>query len=68
MHKGEPMYEDLAQISKARDIYRTLALLAILSPKPVAHENGKHSPRKDNHTTGEVVNVSAAGAEKGCMA
>jgi hypothetical protein len=35
------MHNDLAQIAKAKGIHRTLALLAILSPKPILNENGK---------------------------
>jgi len=60
------MYRDLAQMSKAKGIYRTLALLAILSPKPIRHETSKYSPRKDSHKTDEQVNISDAGVKKEC--
>jgi len=40
------MHKDLAQISKAQGIYRTLALLAILSHKLVKNETSKYSPKK----------------------
>jgi hypothetical protein len=43
------MHNDLAQISKARDIYRTLSLLAILSTKPAGNENGEHPERSESH-------------------
>jgi len=41
------MYTDLAQISKAKGIHRTLAILAILSSKPITNENGKASQKKE---------------------
>lgn len=62
------MYRDLAQMSKARGIYRTLALLAILSPKPVGHEASKYSPKRNSHKTDDQVNTSGANMKKECMA
>jgi hypothetical protein len=61
------MHKDLAQISKAQGIYRTLALLAILSPKPIRHETSKYSPRRDSHKADEQVNVGDAGEKNECM-
>lgn len=58
------MYKDLAQISKAKDIYRTLDLLAILSPKAAGHETSQYSPRKNSHKTDEQVDISDAGVTK----
>jgi hypothetical protein len=58
------MYKDLVQISKAKDIYRTLALMAILSPKPVEHETSKCETGKNSHTTEEQVDISDASATK----
>jgi hypothetical protein len=58
------MYKDLAQISKARAIYRTLDLLAILSPKAAGHETGQHLPVKNDHKTGEQIDVGEAGVTK----
>jgi len=43
------MYNDLAQISKAKGIHRTLAILAILSSKPVINENGKRTQEKEEN-------------------
>jgi hypothetical protein len=57
------MHKDLAQISKAQGIYRTLALLAILSHKPVGNETSKYSPKRDSHTTDEQVNVGDVGVK-----
>jgi hypothetical protein len=47
------MYNDLARISKAKGIYRTLSLLAILSSGPDRHENAKHLPLEDKHNQGK---------------
>jgi hypothetical protein len=60
------MHSDLAQMSKAPGIYRTLALLAILSHKTIAHETSKYSPRKDSHKTDEQVNISDDDVKKEC--
>jgi len=43
------MHNDLAQMSKARGIYRTLSLLAILSTRPSGNENGEHPQRRGGH-------------------
>ena len=40
------MHNDLAQIAKARGIHRTLALLAILSPKPIVNGNDRDLQKK----------------------
>lgn len=58
------MYKDLAQISKAKAIYRILALVAILSPKEAGHETGQHLPVKNSHKTDEQINLSDAGVTK----
>jgi hypothetical protein len=55
------MYNDLAQISKAKGIHRTLAILAILSSKPVRNENGKHSPKNQSHPADKQANVGDTG-------
>lgn len=60
------MYSDLARMSKAKGIYRTLALLAILSPKPIRHETSKYLPRRDSRKANEQVNISDAGVKKEC--
>jgi hypothetical protein len=57
------MHKDLAQISKAQGIYRTLALLAILSHKPVGNETSKYSPEKEDHKADEQVNVGDVGVK-----
>ncbi len=62
------MYGDLAQMSKARGIYRTLALLAVLSHKPVENENNKYSPIKENHKTDEQVSLGDVGVKNECVA
>ncbi|MGB8707103.1 MAG: hypothetical protein WCD72_04035 [Dehalococcoidia bacterium] len=62
------MHKDLAQISKAQGIYRTLALLAILSPKLVKNETSKYFPKRDSHTTDEQVNVGDVDVKDECMA
>jgi hypothetical protein len=58
------MYKDLAQISKAKDIYRTLDLLAILSHKGAGHETVKCEPGRNNYKTDEQVDISDAGITK----
>jgi len=58
------MYKDLAQISKAKDIYRTLDLLAILSAKIAGHETSQYSPEKNSHKTDKQVDTSDAGVTK----
>ncbi len=40
------MFNDLAQIAKAKGIHQRLALMAILSAKPVTTENDKRKPVK----------------------
>jgi hypothetical protein len=47
------VHKDLVQISKAQGIYRTLALLAILSPKLGGNESGKHLPKEDSNKPGK---------------
>jgi hypothetical protein len=54
------MYKDLSQISKAKDIYRTLDLLAILSPRSPRHETGQYSQPKQGHNWGEQADFSDA--------
>jgi hypothetical protein len=51
------MYNDLVRMSKARGIYRTMTLLAILSHKPVGNETIKYPLEKDSHETAKQVNV-----------
>jgi hypothetical protein len=51
------MHSDLAQMSKAPGIYRTLALLAILSHKPVGNETNKYSMEKESPEAAKQVNV-----------
>jgi hypothetical protein len=58
------MYKDLTQISKARDIYRTLDLLSILSAKAAPHETSQYSTGKSSHKTDEPVDTSDAGVTK----
>jgi hypothetical protein len=58
------MYKDLAQISRAKDIYRTLDLLAILSPRKAGFRTIKNTPGERSHTTKELVDISVAGTEK----
>jgi len=60
------MHKDLAQISKAQGIYRTLALLAILSPKLVKNGTSNYSPEKESRRADEQVNISDAGVKKEC--
>jgi hypothetical protein len=62
------MHNDLAQIAKAKGIYRTLALLAILSPKPVGNENGKYSRKNESHTADEQANDGDVGVKDECIA
>ena len=61
------MHKDLAQISNAQGIYRTLALLAILSHKPVGNETNKYSPEKEDHKADKQVNVGDVGVKDECM-
>jgi hypothetical protein len=58
------MYRDLAQISKAKDIYRTQALLAILALKPAGHEASKSLPKTDSHKQDDQVNTGGANMKK----
>ena len=53
------MHNDLAQISKARGIYRTLALLSILSPMPDVSKNVKPSPPEDSSNESNTVEAEA---------
>ena len=62
------MHKDLAQISKAQGIYQTLALLAILSHKPVGNETVKYSPEKEDHKADKQVNVGDVDVKDECMA
>jgi hypothetical protein len=43
------MHDDLAKMSKAKGIYRTLSLLAILSTKPAGNENGENPQGSRSH-------------------
>ena len=61
------MHKDLAQISKAQGIYRTLALLAILSPKLVKNETVKYSPEKEDHKADKQVNVGHVDEKYECL-
>lgn len=47
------MHGDLAQISKAKGIYRTIALWTILSPKLGANENSRHLSQEEVNKLGE---------------
>jgi hypothetical protein len=51
------MHNDLARIAKAKGIYRTLSLMAILS-KPAATENGR-----DKHESAEQVSAVDIGVK-----
>jgi len=62
------MHKDLAQISKAQGIYRTLALLAILSSKLVENETSKYSPEKNSYKADKQVNVCDVDVKDECMA
>ena len=62
------MHKDLVQISKAQGIYRTLALLAILSHKPVGNETNKYSLEKENHEAAKQVNVGHIDEKYECLA
>ena len=62
------MHKDLAQISKAQGIYRTLALYAILSTRLVKNETVKYSPEKEDHKADKQVNVGDVGVKDECMA
>lgn len=53
------MHNDLAQISKAKGIYRTLALLSILSPKLDIRKNVKHSPPEDSPNESNSIEAEA---------
>jgi hypothetical protein len=48
--------KDLAQMAKAKGIYRTLDLWAMLSPKLVGGETSKCLPKKDSSKAGKQVN------------
>ena len=61
------MHNDLAQMSKAKGIYRTMALLAILSPKPAMNKTSKYSPEKEDRQVNKQVNVGDVGAKDECM-
>ena len=62
------MHKDLTQISKAQGIFRTMALLAILSHKPVGNETNKYSPKKDSHKTDGQINVGDVDVKDKCIA
>jgi hypothetical protein len=62
------MYNNLVQIAKAKGIYRTLALCAILSPKPVGKETTKCSPKIHGRQTNKRVSVGDIGAGDKCLA
>jgi hypothetical protein len=62
------MHKDLAQISKAQGIYRTLALLSILSPKPAGNEISKFPPEKDTHKPDEQACAEDVSVNDECMA
>jgi len=62
------MHKDLAQISKAQGIYRTLALCAILSPRLVGKESSKYSPEKESHRADKQINVGDVDVKDECMA
>jgi len=53
------MHNDLAQISKAKGIYRTLALLSILSPMPDVNKNVKPSSPEDSSNESNSVEAEA---------
>jgi hypothetical protein len=62
------MHNDLAQMAKAKGIYRTLALCAILSPKPVKNEINKCPLQKDIHKPGEQAGAGNGEVKDKCMA
>jgi hypothetical protein len=62
------MYNNLAQISKAKGIYRTLALCAILSSKPAGNETVKYSLKIHGRQVNKQVNVGDIGAKDECLA
>lgn len=51
------MYSDLSQIAKAKGIHRTLAILAILSSKPIRNENIKQLQKNQSHKADKQANV-----------
>jgi hypothetical protein len=53
------MHKDLAQISNAQGIYRTLALLSILSPMSDIRKNVKHSSPGDSPNESNNAEVDA---------
>jgi len=62
------MHNDLAQMAKAKGIYRTLALCAILSLKPVGNETNKCSLEKESHEAAKQVNVGHIDEKYECLA
>jgi len=58
------MHIDLAQMSKAPGIYRTLALLAILSHNPVGNVNNKYSAENKGHEAAEAKKVNVSKNER----
>ena len=50
------MQKDLAQMAKAKGIYRTLDLWAMLSPKLVGKETSKCLLKEDSNKVGKQVN------------
>jgi hypothetical protein len=50
-------------MSKAPGIYRTLALLAILSPKPVGNKISKYPPAKENNKANKQTKVGEVGVK-----
>jgi len=61
------MHNDLAQMAKAKGIYRTLGLLAILSPKPAMNKTSKCSLKKEGHEADKQVNAGDVGIKDKCM-
>ena len=57
------MYGDLAQMSKAGGIYRTLALLAILSHRPVGNKKSNHLHKNESLMADKKANVGNVGVE-----
>jgi hypothetical protein len=54
------MHDDLAKMSKAKGIYRTLSLLAILSTKPAGNENGENPRRSGSHKADKLSSITDA--------
>jgi len=62
------MHKDLAEMAKAKGIYQTLDLWAMLSPRLAGNATSKCLPEEDSNKAGKQVNGGDVDVKDECLA